>query len=138
MIHEPLSVTPVEKWEAAGPYCFDFAGPSRIYTVSNESVADMPWVLEVDQDWLRLAGPDGELSGSLPGGGDQTIPFTVSFNEAANALPPGEHVATVTLRNTFTERTTTRDTMITVDWPITVEWSDPASTHTRTTSSTAT
>ncbi|MCH7526330.1 MAG: SUMF1/EgtB/PvdO family nonheme iron enzyme, partial [Planctomycetes bacterium] len=125
LVHEPLSMTPEERWEATGPYCFDFAGPSRTYTVLNESASDMPWVLEVDQDWLTLAGPDGELSGSLPGGGDQTIPFTLSFNEAANILPPGEHVATVTLRNTFTERTTTRDAMITVDWPITVEWSDP-------------
>lgn len=125
LVHEPLSVTPEERWEATGPYCFDFTGPSRTYTVSNESAADMPWVLEIDQDWLTLAGPDGEVSGSLPGGGDQTIPFTVSFNEAANVLPPGEHVATVTLRNTFTERNTQRDVMITVDWPITVEWSDP-------------
>lgn len=127
-LHEPLTVTPPGGLAVAATYCDDLSDRSIVYTIANESASPMPWSVSLDPpvDWLTVTGPvDGELAGTIDPAPDNVIEVTVSTNEAANQLTPGEYSTDAAFVNDRTGQRFTRLVELTVSQPIRVD-ADPA------------
>lgn len=123
-LREPLTVTPAADYEIERTYCDEVSGGATSYTLGNDSDTEMPWAVSVEppQSWITLTGPiEGELSGTIDGGGAATLTIDAIFNDAASDLGPGVHEANVRFLNTQTLAPQFRKVSVTINQPIVVE-----------------
>ncbi|MDO8631990.1 MAG: SUMF1/EgtB/PvdO family nonheme iron enzyme, partial [Phycisphaerales bacterium] len=122
-LREPLTVTPIERYERSGVYCSTFAGRSFAFTIANRSESEMPWSVSAASagDWLKVEGPTpGVQSGMVPPGPAGTVAITATTTAKADKLAPGEHEAAVTFRNSRTGRSASREVRLIVNQPVEV------------------
>ncbi len=120
-LREPLEFTPRIDPQFSWLYRNGYAPTGYAFSFTNHSAADMDWKLAVDADWLHAAvagagPPDREVSGTIAPG--TTLGAAVLTNVAAQTLPPGEHVATLTLTNETSGTMLTRKVRVTVSPPL--------------------
>lgn len=127
---DDVLVTPGATFITAGAYGGPFSPASKDYTVSNNTQNTATWTASADRPWVTVSPPQGSLS---PG---EDMTLTVSVNDQAAALPPGTHIATLTLTNPGTGRSQVRSIALQVNsypvydfpldtdpgWPRTGEW----------------
>ncbi len=92
-----ISVDPGQGFGPEGPEGGPFTPSGTIFRIENRDPLSLDYAVSLDQQvsWLDLGGA---LSGTLPPGGDAEI--TVDLNDAALALDPGAHTASLVFTNT--------------------------------------
>ena len=124
-VREPLILSGPDRIEFEGRYCAPLDGRLTIFTISNESSLAMPWQVSADRPWITVTQLAGQgLSGTLPGRVGNALArldILVRVNQAANDLPPGEHLARTAVRNPITGRTIFRDVVLKVLSPVEIE-----------------
>lgn len=121
-LREPFSVTPRADVERKALYgdLLSGANPVQRYLLTNRSASEMDWAVTVDQTWIDLKGPVlDETSGTVASAG--TVALDVTINGTADDLPPGDHMATITIRNETTNRSQTREIKLSIGMPIGIE-----------------
>lgn len=92
-VDDPLLVAP----RAAARYTSSLGGATDItptvLELTNRSSVEVAWSVSVDVSWLQV-GHDAVQSGVLAG--QSSLFLQPRLTAAANGLPPGEHVATIT------------------------------------------
>lgn len=113
VLTEPLDFTPSTGLELAQSFRGPYPPDTQQYTITNNSETTVSYTLSVDATWVNLdVNTDGLEPGEL-GFGEQ-LTAEVSLDETAEALPPGEYDATVTLWNATSSKSQTRTVKLTV------------------------
>lgn len=119
-VSEPMSVSPTDELDAAGPVGGPFVPGEIVYQIQNASASPFDAIATADQSWAELAwrhpgstsviGTNGAIV-SVGGGG---LELRVSADPADPALIGGPHFAIVTITNTDTGTQVTRNVTVTV------------------------
>jgi hypothetical protein len=108
-----LEVNPLEGLNAAGTAGGPFSPASVTYTLANTGGSALDWTASPSQDWVSLS----TTAGTLAAGTATTV--TVSINEQAENLEPGNYSDSVSLINaTSGDGTTLRPVVLMVDPPV--------------------
>ena len=120
---DPLTITPNEAFEPAGPAGGPFSPAAKIYTLTNTGAAAFSWTATKDVAWLN----DPSVAGGTIAPADPPVDVEISVNANADALAAGNYAGTVTFTNTTSGATQTRNVSLAVRGVDAFEWDSIAS-----------
>ncbi len=107
-----LGVLPLGNLVSSGTAGGPFTPSSLIYTLTNSGGSTLHWNASKTMDWVSLSATSGSLATGV------TTTVTVSLNNAADSLTPGNYSDTVSFTNTTSGTgNTTRAVSLTVEAP---------------------
>ena len=122
-LKEPFAIDPLVGSSHTGRYGDPLAdlpgGLGGTFVLTNRSASEMAWTISADQTWLEVTRDGGgPLVGTVAGGA--TITVGAAIDADVGTWAPGDHAATLTIRNNTTGQMQTRKIQLTVEQPLTV------------------
>ncbi|MHC4572871.1 MAG: S8 family serine peptidase [Planctomycetota bacterium] len=107
-IIDDLDIVPLDGFSPSGYEGGPFAPSHKVYTLTNEGAAPLPWTASAAQPWLDVVPPSGQLDPN------DSNTMEVFLTAGANDLLPGAHHATIEFKNINTGVVQTRDVTLNV------------------------